>query len=199
MLVKDIMAANVPVFKISVSVAAAKQEMMKQSSRYFAAEDNDRRWKGMVSDIDIKKAEESEDNFISDIMKTDMITAHPLDSAEELSGVFYQNNLEYIPIIEEDRIIGLVTEKEMLHTLVRLTGAHQPSSKLEIKVINKAGQLAEVAAIIKEHHINIQSVLVYPCQNDEEKVLVFRLATMNPLPVIQHLNDEGYTVLGPVR
>jgi acetoin utilization protein AcuB len=199
MLVKDIMAAKVPVFRTSDSVTEAKQEIMKQVSRYFAAADDNGKWKGMVSDIDFKKAEDSKDRFISDIMKTDMITAHPLDSAEELSGVFYQNSLEYIPVIEDDRIVGLVTEKEMLHTLVRLTGAHQPSSKLEIKVANKAGQLAEVAAIIKEHHINIQSVLVYPCQNDEEKVLVFRLSTMNPLPVIKHLNDEGYTVLGPVR
>ncbi|MFC7373350.1 CBS domain-containing protein [Fictibacillus iocasae] len=199
MLVRAIMDSHVPIFSEQTTITDAASRMMTERKRYFAVNDEAGKWKGIVTDYDIKKAFTSQSANVSSIMKSDMATAHPMDNAEELASLFYQDSLEYIPVIEENRIIGIVTEKEMLHTLVRLTGAHQPSSKLEIKVINKAGQLAEVASIIKEHHINIHSVLVYPCQNEAEKVLVFRLATMNPLPVIQHLENEGYPVLGPVR
>ena len=45
--------------------------------------------------------------------------------------------------------------------------------------------------------INIVSVLVYPAKDENDKVLVFRIQTMNPLKVIDALEAEGYRVLWP--
>ncbi|CRH97995.1 Acetoin utilization protein AcuB [Bacillus cereus ATCC 10876] len=41
------------------------------------------------------------------------------------------------------------------------------------------------------------SVLVYPAKDENDKVLVFRIQTMNPLKVIDALEAEGYRVLWP--
>lgn len=41
------------------------------------------------------------------------------------------------------------------------------------------------------------SVLVYPAKDENDKVLVFRIQTMNPLKVIDTLEAEGYRVLWP--
>lgn len=84
-----------------------------------------------------------------------------------------------------------------MHTLVKLTGAHQPSSQIEIQVKNEPGILGKVVAIFSELHINIVSVLVYPAKDENEKVLVFRIQTMNPLRVIEALEKKGYHVLWP--
>ena len=79
---------------------------------------------------------------------------------------------------------------------MKLTGAHQPSSQIEIQVKTN-GILGKVVAIFSELQINIVSVLVYPAKDENDKVLVFRIQTMNPLKVIDALEAEGYRVLWP--
>jgi acetoin utilization protein AcuB len=130
-------------------------------------------------------------------MKNAVFTAHPLDIAEELSTIFYEHNISCIPVLEDNKLVGLVTEREMLHAFIQLTGTHQPGSHLEVAVPNEAGQLAKVASVLKDFHLNISSVLVYPSHDEKEKIVVFRVGTMNPLPVIEHLIDHGYEVKWP--
>ncbi|RBW71448.1 acetoin utilization AcuB family protein [Bacillus taeanensis] len=162
---------------------------------------------GIISDRDIRDAapsifEKKElhhqlEKPVSTIMKTDIITAHPLDFVEELSAVFLKNKIGCIPIVEQTKLVGIVTETDMLHTLIHLTGAHQPSSQIEVKVENIAGMLAKVTSIIGKRKVNIASVLVYPGNDEAYKILVFRIQTMNPTAIIQDLQKEGYHVLSP--
>ena len=50
----------------------------------------------------------------------------------------------------------------------------------------------------RKRKTNIASVLVYPYKNDlDYKVLVFRIQTMNPMPIIQDLRNAGYELLWP--
>ena len=41
------------------------------------------------------------------------------------------------------KLVGIITHTDLLHSLVELTGAHQPGSQIEIKVPNQAGVLYE--------------------------------------------------------
>jgi acetoin utilization protein AcuB len=162
---------------------------------------------GIISDRDIRDAapsifdkKERHDQLnkpVAAIMKTNIITAHPLDFVEELSAIFLKNKISCIPIIEHKKLVGIVTETDMLHTLIQLTGAHQPSSQIEVQVENIAGILAKVTSIIGRKKVNIASVLVYPGDDESYKTLVFRVQTMNPTAIIHDLQKEGYHVLLP--
>jgi acetoin utilization protein AcuB len=160
---------------------------------------------GIVSDRDLKAASPSlfmkEDNDpifakpLKDIMTKQVITAHPLDFVEEVSVIFYENRIGCIPIVTGGRLVGLLSESDVLHTFVQLTGANLPGSQIEVKVPNVAGMLAEVSAVFR--NINIASVLIYPDQDERYKILVFRIQTMNPINVISDLKKAGYEVILP--
>ncbi|OLS39785.1 acetoin utilization protein AcuB [Alkalihalophilus pseudofirmus] len=163
---------------------------------------------GIISDRDIRDASPSifhstehlEDFLkpVSSIMQRNVITAHPLDFVEEVSTIFYENNIGCLPVVtDNDELRGIITETDILHTLVELMGAHQPSSHIEVKVLNQTGMLASIASIFKEMHINITSVLVYPYKNPEYKILVFRVQTMDPRRIIKAIEQAGYEVIWP--
>ncbi|HLS09436.1 MAG TPA: acetoin utilization protein AcuB, partial [Lentibacillus sp.] len=103
-----------------------------------------------------------------------------------------------LPVVRNNQLIGIITEKDMLYTFIQLTGTNVQSSQIEIKVPHKPGILPEVAAVFGERKTNITSVLMYPYNDDPNyKILVFRIQTMNPLPVIQDLRHAGYELMWP--
>lgn len=130
-------------------------------------------------------------------MKTDIIVGHPLDFVEEVAALFYEHRIGCLPIVNGGKLVGIITETDLLHTLIQLTGAHQPGSQIEIKVPNEAGMLSKAASIISNRHVNIASVLLYPDSDPNYKILVFRVQTMNPINLIHDLKKAGYTVLWP--
>jgi acetoin utilization protein AcuB len=135
---------------------------------------------------------------IETIMKKDVITGHPLDFVEELAGVFYEHRISCIPITKDNKLIGIITETDLLRTLVELTGAHQPGSQIEVKVPNIAGILSDIANIIRKRKANILSILVYPDKLDDQyKILVIRVQLMNPTGLIEDLKKAGHHVLWP--
>ncbi|MGB8000104.1 MAG: acetoin utilization AcuB family protein [Anaerobacillus sp.] len=208
MVIEEIMNRNVFSLEESQTIADAIKIMSEKNIRHLPIVNQEGELTGIVSDRDIKDASpsilDSDPNKevlqspLSSIMKREVITAHPLDFVEEISTIFYEQRISSIPIIENRRIIGMVTETDMLHTLILLTGAHQPSSHIEVQVANVSGQLADITQIIRKRNVNIISVLVYPCSHDEKyKNIVFRIQTMNPTTVVNDIKNEGYEVLWP--
>ncbi|MCT8137353.1 CBS domain-containing protein [Anaerobacillus sp. CMMVII] len=207
MIVEQIMKRNVIKILDTASIKEAHELMDKNRVRHLPVVNEKEELVGIISDRDIRDArpsvfdtEEHLEYFanpVSKIMVSDVITAHPLDFVEDVSSIFYEHNIGCLPIEVNYKLVGIITETDILHTLVQLMGAHQPSSQVEVRVENIAGMLAEIATIIKKRNINITSVLVYPCEDLQNKVLVFRLQTMDPRGVIADIEKNGYKVLWP--
>ncbi|WP_226656246.1 acetoin utilization AcuB family protein [Pseudalkalibacillus hwajinpoensis] len=208
MVIEEIMNRNVFSLEENQTIADAIILMREKNIRHLPIVNTVGELVGIVSDRDLKDAspsildanpnKEVLQSQLSSIMKKNVITAHPLDFVEEISTIFYEQRISSIPIVENRKVIGMVTETDMLHTLILLTGAHQPSSHIEVQVANVSGQLADITQIIKKRNVNIISVLVYPCSHDEKyKNIVFRIQTMNPTSVVNDIKKEGYEVLWP--
>lgn len=163
---------------------------------------------GIVTDRDIKDATPSNlldshnhDIFetpIEEIMTKNPVIGHPLDFVEEVATIFYEQQIGCLPIVSGGKLIGIVTETDLLYKYIELTGSLQPGSQIEVRVPNRPGILFEVSKVFHDHHANVLSVLVYPdVQHDTNKILVFRVKTMNPLGIIEDIRKEGFDVLWP--
>lgn len=208
MIVEEIMKTEVETLRAEDTIEKAIKTLREKKIRHIPIVDDQNSIIGIVSDRDVKdgtpsifqkgKAAEELNNPLKLIMKTNVITGHPLDFVEEAAALFYEHQIGCLPIVKENKLVGIITETDLLYTLIQLTGAHQPGSQIEVKVENRAGVLYEVAGIIRRHNANIHSVLVYPDRQDENyKILVFRVRTINPMAVIEDLKKEGYVVLWP--
>ncbi|WP_129691304.1 acetoin utilization AcuB family protein [Gottfriedia acidiceleris] len=207
MLIQDIMRSSNITLKKENTIGEAVTIFRTGDVRHITIINEDNQVVGIISDRDVRDALPSTlfpqafssvlEVPVEKIMTTNVITCSPIDFVEEVATYFYQYKIGCLPVVSSKKLIGIVTEIDVLHTLVTLTGAYQPSSQIEILVHDHPGILSDVVNVFSKEHINIVSVLVYPAKEVDHKVLVFRIQTMNPLTIIQTLKTEGYKILWP--
>ncbi|OMP67439.1 acetoin utilization AcuB family protein [Domibacillus epiphyticus] len=208
MIVEEVMQMDIHTLSPEDTIATALQLCRDHKVRHIPITDGGGVLVGLVTDRDIKDAtpsilqkdvgEEELNKPLSLIMEENVITGHPLDFVEDIAATLYEHNISCMPIVQNGDIVGMITETDVLHTFVELTGVNQPGSRVEVKVPNKAGMLFEILQVLNKRRANIHSVLIYPDRIDEDyKVIVFRVRTMNPVGVIDDLKKAGHHVLWP--
>lgn len=208
MLVEKIMKKNVYTLPPTATIREALQLINNKRIRHIPIIDETKQVIGIVSDRDVRDASPSilDDHAKQDvlnkpiktIMSYPVVTIHPLDFVEDIAKIFYDEAFGCLPVVSEGELVGIVTEKDMLYTLIQLTGTHMQSSHIEIKVPHEPGKLAEIFSIFGRRKINIVSILIYPHQKEDDyKILVIRAQTIHPQPVVDDLKIAGYEIIWP--
>ena len=208
MIVEQIMNRELHTLTPKNSVRDAVRLMREKNIRHVPIINSEKAVVGIITDHDIKKAlpsclrEEPNstiyDAAIEEIMTKNPIVGHPLDFVEEVALTFYDSKISCLPIVSANELIGIVTTTDLLYTYIELTGAHQPGSKIDIRVEDRPGMLYEITKIFHENNANVLSVLVHPDGVKEKtRILSVRLQVINPLHIIEELRNKGYKVLWP--
>lgn len=208
MLIEEIMKRKVIALSAEHTVSDALAIMLEHTIRHLPIVDDAGELIGVITDRDLKKAvpsiysDKKDVNVyntpLGDLMTINPICGHPMDFVEEAAVIFYDHQIGCLPILSHNKLVGIITETDLLYKYIELTGAHQPGSQIEVRVPNIPGILFEVSKVFHEHKMNILSVLVYPDKiNEDNKILVIRVKTMNPLNVITGLRNSGFEVLWP--
>jgi acetoin utilization protein AcuB len=211
--VRDAMTRGVITLGPEDSAARAFDLCRERNIRHLPVVES-RRLVGLVSDRDLRDVSpprgdaDREDALrevrVGDIMATDLVTVHPLDTIEHAARELSDRNIHCLPVVAEGELVGIITSSDMMHTLVKLIGAHGPGSWIEVEVPNEPGMLAEVTDVIRERHVNIASVFLAPAGRATYRTIVFRLETTDPSGIAGSLAAAGYAVTsteptGPVE
>ncbi len=208
MIVEEIMQTEVFTLHPENTVGDAVRLMREHKIRHLPIINDEKVVVGIVTGHDLKNAlpsclrEEPNaaiyDAPIEEIMIKNPIIGHPLDFVEEVAVTFYSNKISCLPIVSGGHLVGIVTTTDVLYRYIELTGANQPSSKLDIRVDNKPGVLHEITGVFHAHKANVLSVLVYPdSDHQNSRILSVRLQVINPLSIIQDLREKNFDVLWP--
>ena len=54
---------------------------------------------------------------VSTIMTTDLKTAHPKDPVAVLDRIFKEYRLHHVPVVEEDKVTGIISKSDFLYLL----------------------------------------------------------------------------------
>lgn len=208
MLVERIMTAPVKTLTPEHTIEDALNMMGTNAFRHIPIVDQNMRLVGIISDRDIKLTlpsvlSEEDPDFtlkvpISRIMRKRVTYCHPMDFVEEIALDFYHYSIGAIPVLRDDKVIGIVTQKDMLNTYLELTGMTEPGSIIEIDIEDRTGIIHDIGKVFKELNIKIVSISVY--KNKEKKgykTILLRVQAMNPRKAIDTLKDRGFTVLEP--
>jgi len=208
MLIEEIMITDVLTLSPENTVKDALDAMRVKKIRHLPILSEDGTVVGIVTDRNLKEVVPSYisdikdsslyNTLLSEVMTKNPIVGHPMDFVEEAAVLFYDNKIGSLPIVSNKKLVGIITETDLLYKYIELTGAHQPGSQIEVRVPNTPGILFEVSKIFHEQKVNVLSVLVYPDkENEANKILVIRINSMNPLKIIEGLKVSGFEVLWP--
>jgi acetoin utilization protein AcuB len=99
---------------------------------------------------------------VSAVMCKSPFTADPADPVEDAARLMREKKIGCLPVLDGDRLVGIVTGLDLLDALVRMTGADKPSGRLEVRLPDRPGELARLANFISHRDLNIHSILTYP-------------------------------------
>ena len=208
MIIEEIMNRDVHSLAPSNTVKDAIEVMRDKKIRHIPIVEETGKVVGIITAHDLKNILPSSiksdlnlttyETPLEKIMVKNPIIGHPLDFIEEVALTLYDSKVSCVPIVSGGRLVGIVTTTDLLYTYIELTGANKPSSKIDIKVIDKPGILSDITEVFKMHHANVLSVLVYPSTNDKNsKIISVRVQIINPLSIIEDLRKQGFDVLWP--
>ncbi|WP_210618638.1 CBS and ACT domain-containing protein [Mammaliicoccus lentus] len=208
MLVEKIMTSPCTTIQGNQSIENALELMTQKEIRHLPIVNEKEELLGIISDKDIKMAlpsilsDEDPNNSlslsVSKIMRRNVIRCHPLDFVEDIALDFYEMAIGAIPVLRDNKVIGIVTQKDMLNTFLELTGVTIPGSIIEVYIDDKIGALHDITAIFKEQNIDILNVLAYADQeNVKKRYLMLRVKSMNPEKIYKLLEEKNYHVIYP--
>lgn len=170
---------------------------------------------GIVSDRDLRSSTPAlgdpartaalQEVLVQDVMAPEVVTVLPDDPIELAANTMREHRIGCLPVLEGDELVGILTASDVMDALVYLVGAHEPGSRMEIAVPDRPGSLAGAAGVFGMCGINIVSAAMGATREPmearaaRERIVVFRVDTIDTTEVVGYLEEAGYSVLWPPR
>ena len=136
MLVRDRMSRRVTTVRPEARLSEAAQLMRARRIRHLPVVDRAGRLVGMVTDRDLRQAlfapavhAEAEDVLevleglsVGDIMTRGVVSIRAATSIRDAARLMYERKLGALPVVERERLVGLLTETDVLGAFQELLG-----------------------------------------------------------------------------
>lgn len=96
-----------------------------------------------------------------------------------------------IVVDEQDKVIGIITDKDIFAALIELTGYRQAGARIEVKVADKVGVLHEVSGILSGLGVGISHLYISD-RDGNTSTLMVQTDNENSQEVLQVLESKGY-------
>ena len=207
MLVRKKMKKDLITITRDERMTVARKIMKEKNIRHLPVVDG-KKMVGLVTNMDIRKAEASpatsleirelhyllDKLTVGEIMTRNVISISPDISVEEATTLLHDNKIGCLPVVEDGNLVGMLTEEDVMEILIEVMGMKEKGSRLEVVVEDKPGALADVTRIIKEHNVNIISVVTDIADEPGKRVVVFKLKTFYFEPIKKALEAGGFPV-----
>ncbi len=204
MLLREIMHTDVLTVSPDTKLCEAYRTMHERKIRHLPVLDGEK-LVGIITDRDLRFATSklSEVPFdpeetVQNVMIKKVITAHPDDPIEIAARIMRDLKIGSLVIMENGKLVGIVTGIDLLDALLALTGVHRPSGRLDVRLSDRAGELAKLTKLLAERKINIHSILTYREKDDRVRVML-RLNTMEVRNIAEEICQMGIEVVWPVH
>ncbi len=164
---------------------------------------------GIVSERDIKQASPSpataleirEIYYLLDKVKVKQImtrrvyTISPNASIEEAALIMREKKIGCLPVVEEGRLVGILTETDILDAFLDAMGVSGPGYRIELELPNRPGMLFEVLKLFKDLDTNVVSVATASHDDPGKKILILRIESKNYKVLKAALKKSGIGIL----
>jgi acetoin utilization protein AcuB len=120
-----------------------------------------------------------------------VITIGPMFPIEDAARLMVLEKIGALPVMDGERLVGLVTETDVLRLFVRALGAGEPSSRIDVSLGNRPHAVAEVVQTVEAAGADISSLVTLTGGGLTEAVI--RVRTINPRPVVWALETRGFS------
>jgi len=208
MLVRDRMSKDVVLITSTTTILEAEKLMKENEIRRLPVVDRDKLI-GIVTYNDLLEAEPSKATTLSrfeltyllskmnvaEIMEKNVITIKPDIPIEEAALIMKKNKVGGLPVVEETRVVGMITESDIFDVLVETLGVELGGTRITLELPEKPGELHRVTGIVSQFMVNILSLATfYINEKPNLRYVVIRIATRDYEPIVEAFEADGIIV-----
>jgi len=197
MKIKSLMIPDPITITEKASIQEAIEIMKTNSIRHLPVVGEDNVLKGFVTLADLRLAlipSMVAGLCLADVMITNPITIDPNSDIEIAAQLIYKYKIGGIPVVKKGRLVGIITESDLLRAFIDMMGILHASSRIDVVIGSERGLLKKVLQVIEENGGEIINVGVSP-QRGKKKIYSFRLSPCSTDPIKQALEEEEFRVV----
>ena len=175
MAVKDFMTKRVVYVSPETTVAAAADIMRDKELRRLPVIEHDK-LVGLITEGTMAEASPSKATSLSiyemnyllnktkvgDIMIKNVLTVSKYASLEDAIYIMLQNKVGVLPVVDNDQISGIITDKDVFRAFLEISGYGQAGIRIGLEVPDTPRVLEKIANLIASENLNIERTIVAP-------------------------------------
>lgn len=208
MRIRDVMTKN-PITVESDTLVLDAQRIMKENNIRRLPVVDKGKLKGIITKHDLLEASPSpatslsihELNYllskmkVKEIMKKDPVTVPPDMPFEEALRIGQEKKIGSFPVVENGRLVGIATESDLVRFLTRALGIREEGSRITIEGLGgKLTELEKIISVASQHQTIVLSMISFPRPENKDWMIVLRLKTSNPDPIVKDFKKAGFNV-----
>jgi acetoin utilization protein AcuB len=173
MFVSDWMTTKVYTVNPDTPLSDAIKILKEKTIKHLPVVDKRNKVIGVLSDRDIKEYMPSKattldvfelhnillETKVTKVMKKKVFTGMPNLPIEEAAMLMYDKNIGCLPIVEDNGLVGIISDRDLFRVLVDVTGVRHGGNRFYAVMPDKPGITGEVLDIIKKHGFRPDSVM----------------------------------------
>lgn len=214
MYVKDHMTKNPVTVTPDTSVSKVLELMQKGHFHRVPVVDENGVLKGLITEGVVTEASGQNTTSLSifelnyllsrttvkEIMIKDVKTITEGEFVELAAEVMLEAGINVLPVVDDsNKVIGIITEKDIFKTFVDLLGLKHQGTKFVIKMENKPGLLAKVSSLLAENDANVEATGVYQNEERGAEFFVKATGTIEVEAMTKILKENGMDVVAVVQ
>ena len=201
MKIKTLMIPDPITIKENASIEEAIEVMKSNSIRHLPVVEEKNRLKGFVTLADLKQGlipSLVAGLSLADLMIKDPITVDPDDDVEIAAQLIYKHKIGGMPVVIKDKLVGIITESDMLRAFIDMMGILTASSRIDVVIGDKPGSMKKALQIIHDHGGDIINVGM-TAEQIRKRTYYFRLSPCKIDIIKNALEKEGFEVVAALE
>ncbi|OQX28376.1 MAG: hypothetical protein BWK80_00350 [Desulfobacteraceae bacterium IS3] len=196
MKVKSLMISDPITITKNASIEEAIRVMKDNSIRHLPVVSEDNELEGFVTLADLKLGMIPSllgDVTLKDLIIEEPVTVSPEDSIETAARLIYTHKISGMPVAKNKKLLGIITETDILRTFIDMMGILTESSSIEVIIGDEPEAFKKALQIIQDHGGDIINVGLSG-QQLSKRIYYFRLFPCETETIKQALENAGFEV-----
>lgn len=189
-------------------ISEALRTMRQAEVRRMPVLDKDGRLVGIVSEKDLWVASPSPVSsltvsevhyllnhlIVSELMSRDVITVGPDTPVEEAARIMADCKIGGLPVMEDDRLVGIITETDVFTVLLEMLGAREKGLRLTLQIPERKGEIARVSHTIAQLGGNILALGTFWGDDPTTAVVTIKIEDVEVETLVAAMRSLGLQV-----
>jgi acetoin utilization protein AcuB len=133
--------------------------------------------------------------LVSELMITDVITIGPDTPVEEAARIMSDHKIGGLPVMEGDKLVGIITETDVFTVLLEMLGARQKGLRLTLEIPERKGEMARVTTAIARLGGNILALGTFLGDDPTTGIVTVKVEDVSAEALEAAMRDLGFKIL----